>query len=249
MHHSSSKLILRLLYNQNKHNMNTPSSVSASTSASMLCTPALVYLVISFVALVVSWMQNSQNSNVYCAGHVSCPVQNTTYVFILKILWFLFWTWILNVLCTKGYTTVAWVLVAIPFMVFFTLMFGLANAMASGSRPNSSAPASSPVSSNASYTMGITGTTAYNGKASNRLNTSANANTNGSANPGEYVYGNKADKVGFYPNETNTQYSSYSSYDANLDNRAKFLDRESKGLVQPQQQQQQQQQQQPQQQQ
>jgi deoxycytidine triphosphate deaminase len=49
------------------------------------------------------------------------------------------------------------------------------------------------------------------------------------------VYGNKADKVAFFPNETNTQYSSYASYDANLDNRAKFLDRESKGLVQPQQ--------------
>ena len=73
-------------------------------------------------------------------------------------------------------------------------------------------------------------------------NANANANANSSANPGEYVYGNKADKVGFYPNETNTQYSSYASYDANLDNRAKFLDRESKGLVQQQQQQQPQQQ-------
>jgi hypothetical protein len=159
----------------------------------------------------------------------------------------LFWTWILNVLCTKGYTTVAWVLVAIPFMVFFTLMFGLANAMASGSRTTSaSGPAVS--ASNASYTMGVTGTTAYNGKASKRLNTTSNASANPSLGPGEYVYGNKADKVGFYPNETNTQYSSYSSYDANLDNRAKFLDRESKGIVkqqdQPPQQQQQPQQQQ-----
>jgi len=215
--------------------MNTPSATaSASASApAILCTPALVYLVISFVALLMTWVQNRQNSNVYCVGNVSCPVQNTTYVFILKILWFLFWTWILNVLCTKGYITVAWVLVAIPFMVFFTLMFGLANAMASGSR---SSPAPTQVSPNSSYTVGVTGTTAYNGKASKRLNTDANANANSSANPGEYVYGNKADKVGFYPNETNTQYSSYASYDANLDNRAKFLDRESKGLVQPQQQ-------------
>lgn len=224
------------MYNQNKPNMNTPSATaSASASApAMLCTPALVYLVISFVALLMTWVQNRQNSNVYCVGNVSCPVQNTTYVFILKILWFLFWTWILNLLCTKGYTTVAWVLVAIPFMVFFTLMFGLANAMASGSR---SSPAPTQVSPNSSYTVGVTGTTAYNGKASKRLNTNANANAsaNSSANPGEYVYGNKADKVGFYPNETNTQYSSYASYDANLDNRAKFLDRESKGLVQPQQ--------------
>lgn len=54
-------------------------------------------------------------------------------------------------------------------------------------------------------------------------------------NPGEYVYqsGNN-DKIGFFPNEAGTQYSSYASYDANLDNRAEFLDRESKGLIQPQ---------------
>jgi hypothetical protein len=213
--------------------MNSPQVSSSTSAAPMMCSPALVYLVISFVALMMSWVQNHQNTNMYCAGHISCPVQNTAYVFILKITWFLFWTWILNVLCTKGYTTVAWVLVAIPFMVFFTLMFGLANAMASGRTPPPSAPSS------ASYTVGIPGTTAYNGKASKGLNTATNAG----GNPGEYVYGNKADKVAFYPNETNTQYSSYASYDANLDNRAKFLDRESKGLVQQQQQQPQQQQQ------
>jgi hypothetical protein len=128
--------------------------------------------------------------------------------------------------------------VAVPFLVFFTLVFGLANAMASGTRPS---PAPTQVSPNASYTVGISGTTAYNGKASKKMSHDTNGST--VLGPNEYVYGNKADKIGFYPNETNTQYSSYSSYDANLDNRAKFLDRESKGLVQPQQQQQQQQQQ------
>jgi hypothetical protein len=48
------------------------------------------------------------------------------------------------------------------------------------------------------------------------LNTNVNANT--SLGPGEFAYGNKADKVAFFPNETNTQYSSYSGYDASLDN-------------------------------
>lgn len=206
--------------------MNVSQSASVSTYAASYCTPALTYLVISFVALLVSLVQNRQNSTVYSVGHVSAPVQNTAYVYILKIMWFLFWAWILNLLCTKGYTTVAWVLVAIPFLVFFTLMFGFANALASG-RTAPSAP--SAPSANASYTVGVSGTTAYNGKASKRL--SANAG----GNPGEYVYGNNADKVAFFPNETNTQYSSYASYDANLDNRAKFLDRESKGLVQQQQ--------------
>ena len=211
-------------------NMNDSASI-ASSSTSMLCAPALTYIVISLVALLVTGMQNVQNTNVYCVGSVSCPVQSTTYIFVLKILWFLFWTWILNVICAKGYTTVAWVLVAIPLLVFFTLMFGLANMAASGSRP-----AAGAAPSTASYTVGVAGTTAYNGKASKRLNTSTSP-----ANPNEYVYGNKGVKVGFYPNDTNTQYSSYANYDANLDNRAKFLDRESKGQVQPQQQQPQQQ--------
>jgi hypothetical protein len=219
-------------------NDNAPSASYVSSASSTLCAPAMTYIVISFVALLVTWIQNRQNTNVYCVGSVSCSVQSTTYIFILKILWFLFWTWILNVLCAKGYKTVAWVLVAIPLLVFFTLIFGLANMATPGAA--SARPAANGVApSNASSTAGVAGTTAYNGKASKKLNPSSTS----SANPNEYVYGNKGDKVGVLPNDTtNTKYSSYASYDANLDNRAKFLDRESKGQVQPQQQQQQQQQ-------
>lgn len=216
--------------------MNSNSAMGSSSAAPMssMCAPAMTYIVISLVALLVTWIQNRQNTNVYCVGTVSCPVQSTTYIFILKILWFLFWTWVLNVICAKGYTTVAWVLVAIPLLVFFTLMFGLANMATPGAASAAAGSGSAAATpSNASYTVGIAGTTAYNGKASKKLNTITS-----SANPNEYVYGNKADKVGFFPNETNTQYSSYASYDANLDNRAKFLDRESKGLVQQQPQQQ-----------
>jgi hypothetical protein len=88
-------------------------------------------------------------------------------------------------------------------------MFGLANAVMHGASSGASG------ASGADYTVGQPA----------------------SVNPGEYVYGsgNNPDKIGFFPNEAGTQYSSYASYDANLDNRAKFLDRESKGLIQPQQ--------------
>ena len=205
----------------------TAPTASYVSSTSTLCAPALTYLVISLAALLVSWFQNLQNTKVYCVGQVSCPVQNTTYVFVLKIMWFLFWTWVLNSLCAKGYKTVAWILVAIPFLVFFTLMFGLANMLASGSGSGSGSGPSGPASSHA---MPAAGTTAYNGKASNKLPHSMTAVNNPS---NEYIHGNKGNKMGVYPNETNTQYSSYAGYDANLDNRSKFLDRESKGNVQP----------------
>jgi hypothetical protein len=170
------------------------------------------------IALAVSGLQNARNTNAYAVGHLSYPVQSTTYVFILKMIWFLFWTWLLNVLCSKGYKTVAWVLVAIPFLVFFTLIFGLANAAMHGSANVTNAANSSP-----DYTVGIS-------------SPSRQQRQQQMINPGEYVYqgGNNADKIGFFPNEAGTQYSSYASYDANLDNRAEFLDRESKGLIQPQ---------------
>ena len=209
-------------------NSNAVSSVASSSSSPMLCAPALTYLVISLIALAVSGLQNARNTNAYAVGHLSYPVQSTAYVFILKIIWFLFWTWLLNVLCSKGYKTVAWVLVAIPFLVFFTLLFGLANAALHGSANN--AANSSNASSSADYTVGISSPSRQ--QQQQRQQQPVTTGTN----PGEYVYqsGNNADKIGFFPNEAGTQYSSYASYDANLDNRAEFLDRESKGLIQPQ---------------
>lgn len=189
----------------------------------MLCAPALTYLVISLIALAVSGIQNARNTNAYSVGHLSYPVQSTAYVFILKTVWFLFWTWLLNVLCSKGYKTVAWVLVAIPFLVFFTLMFGLAN-VAMHSSANSVNPVNPANAAGPNYTVGISSPSRQQQPVTTGIN------------PGEYVYqsGNNADKIGFFPNEAGTQYSSYASYDANLDNRAEFLDRESKGLIQPQ---------------
>jgi hypothetical protein len=220
MHNDLIKIFMNVITIINM-NDTAPTASYVSSASSTLCAPALTYLVISLAALLVSWFQNIQNTKVYCVGQVSCPVQNTTYVFVLKIMWFLFWTWVLNSLCAKGYKTVAWILVAIPFLVFFTLMFGLANMLASGS---ASGPGPGP-----SHAMPAAGTTAYNGKSSNKLAPSFAVNNP----PNEYIHGNKGDKVGVYPNETNTQYSSYAGYDANLDNRSKFLDRESKGNVQP----------------
>ena len=197
--------------------MNSASSASVAPGGTpMLCAPALTYFVISLLSIVATGIQNAGNSQVYSVGHVSASVQNTTYVFVLKTIWLLFWTWLLNTLCANGYKTVSWVLVAIPFLVFFTLIFGLANMMVRGSPSAPVAP--SPVAPSAPR---------------NRQAATQQPNAN------QYVYGNNAnnaDKVAFYPNQTNTQYSNYSSYDANLDNRAKFLDRESKGLIQPQQQ-------------
>lgn len=69
---------------------------------SEVCTPALVYLVVSSVTLVLLFV-NSFNL-----------ITLTT-----KVAWTLLWTYILNYICTKGYKGVSWALVLLPYIVMF----------------------------------------------------------------------------------------------------------------------------------
>ena len=87
-----------------------------------LCPPALFYLVISFFALLLIAFQNYGNENIYCLGYYSCPITSIYLLFILKIIYIIFWTWVLNIICRAGYPTVSWVLVIIPIILFFILL-------------------------------------------------------------------------------------------------------------------------------
>jgi hypothetical protein len=90
-----------------------------------LCTPAFVYVVLSIAGLVLMIYQNMGNTSRYCVGNVHCSVPNTGGMFIFEIIWIVFWTWILNLICKSGYTSVAWFLVLLPFVVFliFVIIF------------------------------------------------------------------------------------------------------------------------------
>jgi hypothetical protein len=87
-----------------------------------LCSPAAVYLTISVVALVIILIQSSGNANVYCVGNYSCDTSNLYVVFVLKILYVLVWTWILNLICQSGLSMVSWALVLFPFILMFILI-------------------------------------------------------------------------------------------------------------------------------
>jgi hypothetical protein len=87
-----------------------------------LCTPSHVYLVISMIALFIMGVQNFGNMNTYCVGSLTCSVGSTTLVFAIKILYILFWTWILNLICKAGVPQLAWFLVLLPFILFFILI-------------------------------------------------------------------------------------------------------------------------------
>ena len=64
-----------------------------------LCTPAVIYLAISMLLLVVMYIQNRNNVDVYCLGAYECDVTNVTAIFLVKFVYILFWTWILNLIC------------------------------------------------------------------------------------------------------------------------------------------------------
>lgn len=87
-----------------------------------LCTPAYVYLVISSIALAVMFLQNMGNVNLYCLGSYSCEVSSTSMIFLIKIIYVLFWTWLLNVICRGGATTFAWFLVLFPIIMLFVMI-------------------------------------------------------------------------------------------------------------------------------
>lgn len=87
-----------------------------------LCAPSKLYLVISLIALFIMGMQNIGNTNIYCIGTYSCDVYSTIIIFIIKLIYIIFWTWILNLICNAGVPYVSWILVLFPFILFFLLI-------------------------------------------------------------------------------------------------------------------------------
>lgn len=84
-----------------------------------LCTPAYVYLVISMIAIIIMAFQNIGHDNLYCIGHYDCNVSNVTMIFVLKVLYVIFWTWVLNIICRGGVPALAWFFVISPFVLMF----------------------------------------------------------------------------------------------------------------------------------
>jgi len=92
------------------------------TKLSQLCTPSYVYFIISALAIVMSAIQNMGNNKKYTLGMFSCRVPSCIAVFMVKVIYILFWTWVLNLMCKDGHTGIAWFLVLLPFIMLFVIM-------------------------------------------------------------------------------------------------------------------------------
>ena len=91
-------------------------------SLKKLCTPAHLYFLISVISLLIMAFQNLGNTNKYCVGNYECTVTSTLGVFAVKMLYVVFWTWVLNTLCRAGYDKLSWFIFLLPFVAMFVLI-------------------------------------------------------------------------------------------------------------------------------
>lgn len=87
-----------------------------------LCAPAKFYLVLSIFAFIIGFIQNMASDTKFCYGALGCEVQNSVYIYVFQLLYIVFWTWVLNIICKGGAPLFSWILVLIPFILYFILI-------------------------------------------------------------------------------------------------------------------------------
>ena len=195
-----------------------------------LCTPAYLYLVLSAIGIILIAFQNYGTSpNLYCVGNVKCPVQTTTPIFIMKILYVVFWTFILNALCSYGYYKLSWFLLLIPFILFFIMVFILGTFL---NKRTASINSNSNSNSNSNqWQQAQQAQQAQPSQMNMMRQNSNNVQPPGSEQTHWFLQGNQ--------NNANAggggskQYSSYGDYDSALDQKTNQAYNESHGKNQP----------------
>jgi len=91
-------------------------------SVKELCRPAFIYFSLSILSIIIILLQNLGNTNRYSFGCFSCNITDTTLLFIVKIIYVLFWTYVLNLICKDGNSRLSWILVLFPFIAFLLIM-------------------------------------------------------------------------------------------------------------------------------
>ena len=97
-----------------------------------LCTPAQIYLIVSVVMLVLSYFglsAISQQLNMHQSSSPLLQTLNFTYQkdsrtsYVVQGVFILLWTWVLSYICRKGYTSLSWFLVLLPWVLMFLAFF------------------------------------------------------------------------------------------------------------------------------
>jgi hypothetical protein len=97
-----------------------------------LCTPAQIYLIVSFILMVLSYFGMtaiSQQISLNQANNSFLQSLNFTYQkdtrtsYVVQVVFIVVWTWFLSFLCNKGFSNLSWFLVLLPWLLMFLAFF------------------------------------------------------------------------------------------------------------------------------
>ena len=110
------------------NHISSKSRISMSLYQS-LCPPAKAYIVLAIIYIVGAYFSMNQFSNFmqlnqsklhpYMNSLNFSVSQSANAVSIGNVLFTLFWTWVLNYLCSAGHIRVSWFLVLFPYLLLF----------------------------------------------------------------------------------------------------------------------------------
>ena len=92
-----------------------------------LCTPAYFNLVASLTFFILMLVQNIYNGDLQelCIGSFSCQVSIVVVLFLLRLLFISFWTFVLNALCDYGFKKLSWFIVIFDFLLAAVFIIGI----------------------------------------------------------------------------------------------------------------------------
>ena len=79
------------------------------------CTPALIYLTLAVIMLLVNAMKRNADGILFRADTMINEA-------LIPLIVGVFWAWVLNLICRAGQSTLSWALVIAPFVVQLLLM-------------------------------------------------------------------------------------------------------------------------------
>ena len=92
-------------------------------SVMKLCTPSKIYFFAAIILLFLSFVNDMRNKDKdkVCLGKLKC--KNKPLYYLMNVLFIIFWTWVLNKLCSHGWVKLSWFLLLTPFFVLILLFF------------------------------------------------------------------------------------------------------------------------------
>lgn len=107
-------------------------SIYLHTMFDNLCTPAQIYLIVSFILMVLSYfglnaisqqITLNQSNNSFLQSLNFTYQKDTRTSYLIQAVFIVLWTWVLSYLCRKGFSSLSWFLVLLPWVLMFLAFF------------------------------------------------------------------------------------------------------------------------------